>query len=229
MALWTIAFYNPILTKAQSEGLKIGAATKIITPELDSWVQGAGVPKKASSVRDELEANGLYFSKGDFQLLMVSCDFAGIEPDLNVRLREAMGAATGILPRDILISSTHTHGGPSLLKTNYLMPLDTAYMKDLLPWMVALAKEAVAAAQPGKIGWAEGETQIGYNRRLTWADGSHSMHGDASRKDFAGLEGPDDPQHLAMFAADFKGKPFVYTLPQYYPSHNFLCRWCFFS
>lgn len=205
MALWTITFYNPIHTQAQSEGLKIGAATKIITPELDSWVQGAGVPKKASSVRDELEVNGLYFSKGDFQLLMVSCDFAGIEPDLNVRLREAMGAATGILPRDILISSTHTHGGPSLLKTNYLMPLDTAYMKELLPWMVDLAKEAVGAAQPGKIGWAEGEVQIGYNRRLTWADGTHSMHGDASRKDFAGLEGPDDPQHLALFAADLKG------------------------
>ena len=41
--------------------------------------------------------------------------------------------------------------------------------------------------------------------RFTWADGSHSMHGDATRPDFAGLEGPDDPQHLAMFAADLKG------------------------
>ena len=133
----------------------------MITPELGSWVQGAGVPRKATEVRDDLEANGLYFSKGDFQLLLVSCDFAGIEPDLNVRLREAMGVATGILPRNILISSTHTHGGPSLLKTNYLMPLDTAYMEDLVPWMVALAKEAVEAAQPGKIGWAEGEVHLG--------------------------------------------------------------------
>ena len=32
------------------------------------------------------------------------------------------------------------------------------------------------------------------------------MHGDATREDFAGLEGPDDPQHLALFAADTDGK-----------------------
>ena len=64
MALWTMAFYNPIPTQAQSEGLKIGAATKMITPELGSWVQGAGVPRKATEVRDDLEANGLYFSIG---------------------------------------------------------------------------------------------------------------------------------------------------------------------
>ncbi|MEX2568184.1 MAG: hypothetical protein WD431_19705 [Cyclobacteriaceae bacterium] len=204
-AIWILVFYHPQCTKAQSESLKIGAATKIITPELGSWVQGAGVPRKASAIRDDLEANGIYFSKGELQLLLVSCDVAGIEPDLAVQLREAMAVASGIPPRNILISATHTHGGPSLLKTNYLMPLDTAYKDKLVPWMVELAREAVDSAQPGKIGWAEGEVQIGYNRRLTWADGTHSMHGDATREDFTGLEGPDDPQHLALFAADLKG------------------------
>jgi hypothetical protein len=203
--LWAIILIYPISGLGQSEILKIGAASTVITPELNSWVQGAGVPKKATKVRDDLEANGLYISKGRFQMLLVSCDLVGMEAGLNVRLREAMGVATGIMPRDILISSTHTHGGPSLVKTNYLMPLDTAYMESLVPRMVSLAKEAVKNAVPGKIGWAEGEAQIGYNRRLTWADGTHSMHGDASRTDFAGLEGPDDPQHLAMFAADLKG------------------------
>src|SRR5690606_6167039 len=69
-------------------------------------------------------------------------------------------------------------------------------------WMVELAREAVHSAKPGKVGWVKGELQIGYNRRLTWADGTHSMGGNASRADFTGLEGPDDPQHLAMF---FKG------------------------
>lgn len=74
-------------------------------------------------------------------MLLVSCDLVGMEAGLNVRLREAMGVATGIMPRDILISSTHTHGGPSLVKTNYLMPLDTAYMESLVPRMVSLAKK----------------------------------------------------------------------------------------
>lgn len=86
------------------------------------------------------------------------------------------------------------------------MPVDTAYMERLQKWMVDLASEAVKVAQPGKIGWAKGEAQIGFNRRVTWADGTHTMHGDTRRKDFAGLEGPVDPQHLAMFASDMKGK-----------------------
>ncbi|MFV2070853.1 MAG: hypothetical protein ACC645_28130, partial [Pirellulales bacterium] len=44
-------------------------------------------------------------------------------------------------------------------------------------------------------------------RRVCWADGTHSMHGNTRRDDFAGLEGPDDPAHLAIFAVDMTGKP----------------------
>lgn len=187
---------------AQPGAFEIGTATKVINPEIGGWVQGAGVPRRATQIRDNLEANAVFLTNGEVKILMVSCDLVGLESDYATRLREAMGVASGVLPRNILISCTHTHGGPSLVKTNYLMPLDTAYMEKLKVWMVQLAKEAVASAQPGKVGWIKDELQIGYNRRLTWADGSHSMHGDASRKDFSGLEGPDDPQHMAMFFKD---------------------------
>ena len=191
---------------AQPEVFKIGVATRIINNEVGSYVQGAGTLRRATQIRDNLEANAMYFSKGTFRLLMVSCDLVGLESSFVVRLREAMGVAAGISPRNILISCTHTHAGPSLLRTNYIMPVDTAYMERLQQWMVDLASEAVKTARPGKIGWAKGDVQIGFNRRVTWADGTHTMHGDTKRKDFAGLEGPVDPQHLAMFASDLKGK-----------------------
>lgn len=188
----------------QANVFQIGTASRIINPEIGSWVQGAGVPKKAEKIRDNLEANGVYLSNGDVQLLLISCDLVGLEPEYNVRLREVMAVASGIPVRNIMISSTHTHGGPSLVRTNYLMPLDTAYMENLETWMVALAREAVESKKPGKIGWAKDELQIGFNRRLTWADGSHTMHGNANRSDFTGLEGPDDPQHLAIFFKDLE-------------------------
>lgn len=194
------------LGMGQPEVFKIGVATRMINNEVGNYVQGAGTLRRATRIRDNLEANAMYFSKGNFQLLMISCDLVGLESSYVVRLREAMGVASGIAPRNILISCTHTHGGPSLLRTNYTMPVDTAYMERLQKWMVDLASEAVKVAQPGKIGWAKGEAQIGFNRRVTWADGTHTMHGDTRRKDFAGLEGPVDPQHLAMFASDMKGK-----------------------
>jgi len=196
---------NPVFS-ADPPLLQIGTTSKVITHEVGNWVQGAGMPLRAKKIRDNLEANGLYLSNGDTQLLLISCDLVGLEFPFAIRVREAMGKATGIPARNILISCTHTHGGPSLVRSNYLMPLDSKYMDKLEVWLVELAQEAVKSAHPGKIGWGKGTAQIGFNRRLCWADGSHSMHGDAKRKDFAGLEGPDDPQHLALFAADENGK-----------------------
>ncbi len=186
--------------------LQVGAASKVINNRVGGWVQGAGVARAATEQRDDLEANGLYLSDGKTQLLLVSCDLVGLNSVHVAALREAMGEATGIPPRDILIACTHTHGGPSLLKTNYLMPIDLEYLERLQTWLVELARQAVQSARPGKIGWGVGKAQIGFNRRLCWADGTHTMHGDASRGDFAGLEGPDDPQHLAIFAADTSGR-----------------------
>ncbi len=204
MAAWLLWLGQGVA--ADPPKLQIGVASKIITHKIGGWVQGAGVPKKAMKIRDELEANALYLDNGETQVLIASLDLAGLEPPYAVRFCKAMGEAAGIPARNILLSCTHTHGGPSVVKTNYLMPLDSEYLDKLEGWLVELAKEAVKSVRPGKIGWGKGSAQIGYNRRVTWADGTHSMHGDTKRKDFAGLEGPDDPQHMALFAADENGK-----------------------
>jgi neutral ceramidase len=204
-SLVQVVIFLNIALSAQAEPFRIGVASRVINNELGRWVQGAGVPIKAKLIRDDLEANALFLKNDQTEILMVSCDLVGLEPAFNAKLREAMGTAAGIAPRDILISCTHTHGGPSLVRTNYLMDLDTLYMQKLTKELVALAVEAVKSAVPGKIGWIKDELKIGHNRRLTWADGSHTMGGDTKRKDFTGLEGPDDPQHLGMFATTLDG------------------------
>ncbi len=204
LLIWLVAL-NRVLAD-DSAPLQVGAASKVINNHVGGWVQGAGQARKATQQRDDLEANGLYLSDGQTRLLLISCDLVGLSAPHVAAMREAMGDATGIPPRNILIACTHTHGGPSLLKTNYLMPVDHAYLERLRTWLVELAEQAVQSSRPGKIGWGKGAAQIGFNRRLCWTDGTHTMHGDASREDFAGLEGPDDPQHLAIFAADTNGK-----------------------
>lgn len=186
--------------------LQIGASSKLINARVGDWVQGAGVARRATAIHDDLEANALYLSDGRTQLLIISCDLAGLDAAFTTRSREAIGKAVGIPARSVLVSCTHTHGGPSVLKTNYLMPVDEDYLKRLADWLVDLAREAVKSARPGKLGWGKGVLQIGFNRRVCWADGSHTMHGNTKRPDFAGLEGPDDPQHLALSVADLNGK-----------------------
>lgn len=192
---------------AESSPLQAGAASTIITPPVGSWQQGAGPVKKAERVRDELEANALYLTDGKTPLLLLSCDLVGLAPADVARMRAAIGAETEVPARQVLITCTHTHSGPVLFKTNNDLPVDRAYIDSLGPKLVAVSKSAVESAQPAQVGWGLGEAQIGFNRRVCWADGTHSMHGDTSRQDFAGLEGPDDPAHLALFARNAAGKP----------------------
>lgn len=186
--------------------LKIGTASKVINPELGAWIQGAGVNKRAESIRDNLEANALYVDDGDEKLLFISCDLAAVPSDITVRARSQIAGNSGIPERNIIIAGTHTHSGPSVLRTSYQKPLDTSYLERLIIWLNELGCAAVAGAVSGKIGWGQGATHIGYNRRCCWSDGSHSMHWISRREDFTGLEGPDDPAHTVIAAVDSNDK-----------------------
>ena len=205
-----LSFWPPVSGAVGEPGgvpIQAGASSITITPPVGSWQQGAGVTRKGERILDELEANALYLGDGATPLLLLSCDLVGLELATVKPIREAIAAATGVPSRQVIVTCTHNHSGPSLLKTNFYMPVDDAYIAALGPKLVQVAGEAVAAARPAKLGWGKGRAQIGYNRRVCWEDGSHTMHGDTQRPDFAGLEGPDDPDHLAIFAVDAGGKP----------------------
>jgi len=191
----------------QLPSLQVGAATCIITPPVGSWQQGAGVTRKGERIRDELEANALYLSDGLTPLLLISCDLVGLDLATVQPIRDAISQVTKIPSRQVIITCTHTHAGPSLIRTNYDFPVDQVYIGLLRQKLTDVASDAVAAAKPAKMGWGLGTAQIGFNRRVCWADGTHTMHGNTQRPDFAGIEGPDDPAHLALFAVDEAGKP----------------------
>ncbi len=194
-------------TNEQPQPLKIGAATCIITPAVGSWQQGAGVTRKGERIRDELEANALFLTDGQTRLLLISCDLVGLDLATVSPIRDAISTVAGIPPRHVIITCTHTHSGPALIRTNYYIPVDQSYIDLLSQKLANVASVAVATARPAKIGWGMGTAQIGFNRRVCWADGTHTMHGNTRRPDFAGMEGPDDPAHLAIFAVDEADKP----------------------
>jgi len=186
--------------------VNVGAASIVINNEVGRPIQGASVDNSADFIRDDSEANALYLRSGDTAVLLLSCDLAGLVSEFTVPARNAIAQATGIPARSVIIAGTHTHSGPSLIATNYLKPIDSEYMDRLSPWLVDVAKQAVERAQPAQLAWNRGSAKLGYNRRCCWADGTHSMGGDATRPDFTGMEGPDDPAQVALFARDMDGK-----------------------
>jgi neutral ceramidase len=188
--------------------MEAGSAVCTINPELGDDLAGQFHRRLCEGIRDNLEANVLYLADDNLQVLLLSLDVAGLfEADYMGELRTAIEAATGVPARHIIITSTHTHDAPD---TMGLLPdsvKNEPYLQRLVGWLAEVSGEAVAQARPARIGWAQGEAHVGFNRRLCWADGSHSMYGDATRPDFTGLEGPDDPSHTILFAVDEAGEP----------------------
>ena len=184
-----------------------GAAYRIINNELGTHIQGATTHKLAESILDDLEANALYLADGEEQALLIGCDVGALEGECTREYQRLIEKACGVPAGNVLIACSHTHSGPSVLPTCYSKPLDGAYLDRLGGWLAEVAEEAVTNAVPARIAVGQGRAPVGYNRRCCWLDGSHTMHGDGyGRDDFTGLEGPDDPAHLAVFAEDLEGR-----------------------
>lgn len=187
--------------------IKAGAAHIVINNEIGTDIQAATHRNKVEYIRDDLEAAALRLETGEETLLFISCDLVGLELDYVQGILPEIAVASGLPPENILIGCSHTHSGPAILgPTCPGKPRDESYLERLRAWLIELGKKAAESSAPAKIALNAGSARIGYNRRCCWADGTHTMHGDAGRADFIGLEGPDDPQHTALFVTDESGR-----------------------
>ena len=186
-----------------------GGATCEINCEIGDDLAGQLHRRFCNRRRDDLEANLLYLANEDTSLILGSLDLLWLgEHQVVQRIRRAMARATGVEEQDIILFCTHTHSGPFVADRPFIhdAPRNDAYQERLQHRLVHAAETAVESAEPAEVGWARGEAHLGYNRRLCWADGSHTMYGDASRADFTGVEGPDDPEHLVLAVTDEGGR-----------------------
>ncbi len=169
--------------------------------------QSAGHPDhRVEEIHDDLEANALYLADDSTRVLFVTCDLGVLETDRIKRYTIAMGATAGLDPDAIIIGCSHTHGSPVVLHTSYQKPVDEAYSERLQAWLCTLAKAAVDAAKPARIGWGFGSARLGYNRRVCYADGTHEMYRRPERDaEFTGVEGPEDTECLAFAVFDEHG------------------------
>lgn len=183
-----------------------GAATRAINPKIGCYIEGEMYPRKAERIRDSLEVNAVFLSDGKTKMLIFSLDLLDITTEFSDKLRERLESRTGVPAGNIFIACTHTHNGPALFAALPWTEVDGGYLKALERNILEAGAEAVKSATPAKIAWGTKEAKVGYNRRLCWRDGSHTMYGNYSEPGFSGLEGPDDPEHGALFAADKEGR-----------------------
>lgn len=129
---------------------RAGAAAADITPALGTLINGDFFPHRAKYVHDRLFVRALVLENGPQRLAIAVADTCVMPRALMDRVKDRIHAQTGIDPRGILISCTHTHAGGSAGDI-FLTPPDAAYCALLEEKAVEAVMEACVQLQPAVI------------------------------------------------------------------------------
>src|SRR5262245_51818282 len=165
--------------KESEHTLLAGAAAIDITPERSLHLAGYPFVKRNSTgVHDPLLSSALYLCDGTTQVLFIGNDVIFAPKETVARARKRIYAITGVPEKNILISATHTHSGPSTTKFiagshDELLPVpDAQFLESLEDGIVQAAGQAFQNAAPALIGLNTADaTGIGTNR--------HDPHGNS--------------------------------------------------
>ena len=152
--------------------LQVGYARVNITPPMGIDIAGYYKVRKAEGVLDDLEAVAVAFSCNGKKTLLMSIDHCGIAKAILDVYKQAISEKTGLPVEAIMIHSTHTHTGPTLLPETDDV-LINQYKQTLLYKVVDVATFALADLKPAKMGYGVGQApNVAFIRRYRMKDGS---------------------------------------------------------
>jgi hypothetical protein len=147
--------------------MRAGFAKEDITPRVGVELCGFGpyLHRYSIAVRDRLWARAMAVAVGEKTLVVVGLDLAGVRHGTTTRVRELIGARTGIPPDCIMLSCTHTHSGPATRPITGWGEMDPPYL-EILPHRIARAvTEAVSRMEEATLRYAEVPCEgVGLNR-----------------------------------------------------------------
>jgi neutral ceramidase len=158
-------------------GLRAGAATSNITPELGGDIVGGFVPVPCTDIHDELHARCLVLDDGKELLALVVCDLLGLHRSVCVEAKRLIEEATGIPHSHVLISATHTHSAVNALGERVRgyqsdQPL-TDYQRFVARRISDGVRRALAARRPAEIGFGSVDVpEHVFNRRWFMKEGA---------------------------------------------------------
>jgi neutral ceramidase len=155
---------------------KAGLAKALITPQDSLWMAGySSRNKPAEGIAQELYGKALSLEdcSGE-RAVLVATDLIGFPHWLGQSIAMRAQAGYGLSRDRLLLTSSHTHGGPVLdrmLAVSYDMSrdqwLDAArYTRMLEDKIVSLIGEALQKLEPARLGFGHAQAHFGVNRRL---------------------------------------------------------------
>lgn len=155
--------------------LKAGVAIRDITPKQRLKMCGYPDPADRSALmaHDPLYGSVFYFENEKNRLLYITLDLVGVTKERCDEIRMLIERHLGISRKNVAVSCTHTHSGPTTGGVGWgnfddlqeVNPKYNDYLRDLL---LEAAYEAVENAFDAKVGWGVGtcgkEKGVGGNR-----------------------------------------------------------------
>ena len=127
--------------------LRAGAAVVDITPtEFPQNMPGGFAGNMATKAHDPLHARALVLDDGTTKLALVVVDNLGLGPDLLDEAKSIAAGSTGLSVENMLVSSTHTHTGPSW------GPKNGSNRQQLVTGIAESIVKAFGGLQPAAIG-----------------------------------------------------------------------------
>src|SRR5262245_46355507 len=174
------AFVGLIASLATAAELRVGAASEVITPPLGAPMAGYYLPRQAKGVDDDLFAKAIVIERDGVKVAMVVCDLVTMPRKVVEEAREIIAKTPGIPADRVMISATHTHTGPIVIRGSSQDPnegeptTDVAkqYTKSLPELIAKSVQKADAKLAPARASMAIGrEEHLSFNRRYFMKDG----------------------------------------------------------
>lgn len=141
-------------THSAEPTLQAGAAAVDISPQVFPInMPGNFRANYASQVHDPFHSRAVVFSDGKTTLAMVVVDNLGVDPGVLDEAKALAAKETGMLHQNMMISSTHTHSGPSSNVT--ATAPEAAYRPLLVKGIAKSIVQAHAALQPASVAAAK--------------------------------------------------------------------------
>jgi len=156
--------------------MQAGFSREKITPPLGTMMMGSSRRDRGGgcdSIHDDLFVRALYLAHEGEEALIVSFDLLFLGRADADRFKGALGAATGLAARQVLLATTHTHASPSVgtwARHGYLPP-DELYLQELQAALLKAAGQAKDAPAEVGVRAGAGTTTLPMSRRRPGPDG----------------------------------------------------------
>ena len=138
---------------APASGLEAGAANVDISPQrLPVIVNGNFFAVNAEKVVDPLHARAIVLRDGQTTLALCVVDSCVIPAEICAQIKKLAQEKTGIAVNRIMVSATHTHSAPSLMRA-HASEIDPYYPQQFTLQVASAIEQAWKNLGPAEAGW----------------------------------------------------------------------------